>query len=274
MRMMVFLMAASVPAALLGRSELAGPSAPAREAHQQLDRVTACQACHGTDGFATFGPAPNLAGQKAAYLQAQLRAFRQGSRKSDFMNPIAAQLSDGEIVALAAHFASLPRDSAASTEARAASAVGTKVRLPTTFPSHFREYARAEDKSAGTVAISFASDPLVAALKSGARAPEGSMIVVETTAAKRDASGELEHDAGGRLVPGGAQSYSVSATGKGWGELVPATLRNRDWHYAQFDHDGKLRATNQAACLACHRSAAKTDFVFGVQDIRRSSANP
>ena len=33
-----------------------------------------CQACHGADGIGISEDIPNLAGQKAVYLQAQLKA--------------------------------------------------------------------------------------------------------------------------------------------------------------------------------------------------------
>jgi cytochrome c553 len=273
MRMTAFLLATSVPAALFAHSELSQNSRPAPQPHEELDRVTACEACHGTDGVAVFAPAPNLAGQKAAYLEAQLHSFREGTRKSDFMNPVAAQLTDSEIKALAAHFASLPGAGSASREQRAGSAVATRILLPASFPAGFKEYARSEDPQSATLTISYANGLVFDAVHSGTHARPGAMIVVETASAKRDSSGRLLHDSAGHLVPGGATSYSVSATGTGWGERVPSTLRNADWNYAQFDAGMKLRTTNQAACLACHRSTAKTDFVFGVDDIRRSAGD-
>jgi cytochrome c553 len=44
---------------------------------------TPCQACQGADGVGISDEIPNLAGQKIAYLQAQLRAFKSGDRKHD-----------------------------------------------------------------------------------------------------------------------------------------------------------------------------------------------
>jgi cytochrome c553 len=72
--------------------------------------VITCARCHGLDGSgaATGGEAPNLTLQSPAYLQAALDAYTRGSRKSGFMQNIAAQLSEAQIAALAHYYAGLP----------------------------------------------------------------------------------------------------------------------------------------------------------------------
>ena len=89
---------------LLGLSQRA-PAADA-QAGKKLSDAT-CIACHGASGIGIIDLYPNLAGQKSAYLVAQLRAFRDGSRKNPIMSPMAVHLSDGEIEDLAAYFSSL-----------------------------------------------------------------------------------------------------------------------------------------------------------------------
>ena len=49
---------------------------------------------------------PKLAGQKAAYLELALRAYRSGARKQPIMQQQAAALSDEQIAELAAYYAS------------------------------------------------------------------------------------------------------------------------------------------------------------------------
>jgi cytochrome c553 len=51
--------------------------------------------------------APHLAGQPSLYLVAQLRHYRDGSRKHAVMNVIAKPLSDAEIDDLSAWFSSI-----------------------------------------------------------------------------------------------------------------------------------------------------------------------
>lgn len=63
-----------------------------------------CDACHGMNGNSENAEWPSLAGQNAAYLVSQLKLLRSGERASAEMQPIAAPLSDTDIVDLASHY--------------------------------------------------------------------------------------------------------------------------------------------------------------------------
>ncbi|MDU9393923.1 c-type cytochrome [Pseudomonas sp. zfem002] len=65
----------------------------------------ACALCHGVRGQPENAQYPALAGQPAAYLQAQLQAFAQGKRHSPQMQPLVADLGEARIQALAEYFA-------------------------------------------------------------------------------------------------------------------------------------------------------------------------
>jgi cytochrome c553 len=72
-----------------------------------MRKLPACNSCHG---FSAGGPieTPTLSHQNKEYLAAQLRAFRDGSRRNDIytrMRSVAAQLSDREIDRLATFYA-------------------------------------------------------------------------------------------------------------------------------------------------------------------------
>jgi cytochrome c553 len=71
-----------------------------------------CSACHGARGISVSPTFPNLAGQSAAYLEVELKAFRDRSRADPhaqaFMWGMAAQLTDSTISDIAAYFASQP----------------------------------------------------------------------------------------------------------------------------------------------------------------------
>ena len=68
-----------------------------------------CQACHGLNGIGIIDQYPDLAGQKAAYMEAQLKAFRDGSRQNPIMSPMAKPLSDNDIANASAYYSSLQR---------------------------------------------------------------------------------------------------------------------------------------------------------------------
>jgi len=66
-----------------------------------------CQHCHGVDGEGSNIMYPRLAGQHNNYIIKQLQDFRSGERKGT-MNDMAKDLTDNEIVLLAAYFSAKP----------------------------------------------------------------------------------------------------------------------------------------------------------------------
>ena len=58
-------------------------------------------------GMSVVPDAPNLAGQTAAYVAAQLQAFKSGARKNEAMSLVASTLSDPDIDNLAAYYSAI-----------------------------------------------------------------------------------------------------------------------------------------------------------------------
>ena len=76
------------------------------------ERIEQCAACHGKDGVSELEKVPSLAGQPDFFILNQLVLMREGVRPIEQMAAIVKELTDGEIQALAAHFAKLaPRAS-------------------------------------------------------------------------------------------------------------------------------------------------------------------
>lgn len=94
-------LAAATFAACLAGPALAGDPAAGRA------KAKKCAVCHGLDGIARLPEAANLAGESTLYLEKQLRAFRDGTRRNEMMSIIAKDLSDEDIADLAAWYASL-----------------------------------------------------------------------------------------------------------------------------------------------------------------------
>ena len=91
---------------LLAAAFATGPVA-AGDAQAGREKAAACNACHGIDGISPNPLWPNLAGQKAAYIVKQMKAFRDGQRQDALMTPMSAGLSDQDIADLAAYYAGL-----------------------------------------------------------------------------------------------------------------------------------------------------------------------
>lgn len=82
-----------------------GPSVNAG-ADEGQQKAAVCAGCHGADGNSVTPDWPKLAGQHSSYIVAQLQAFKAGVRKNPMMNPMAANLSDADMAALAGYFSS------------------------------------------------------------------------------------------------------------------------------------------------------------------------
>ncbi len=67
-------------------------------------KAAKCKQCHGLDGLGKLPIYPNIAGQSAVYLAAQLRDYRDDRRQNDMMSFITKELSDADIDDLAEYF--------------------------------------------------------------------------------------------------------------------------------------------------------------------------
>jgi cytochrome c553 len=83
------------------------PKELVNEGRPRLD-LTACNRCHDAANAAPVSPyVPAIAGQDEAYLKRSLQEYRDESRQSGFMEPVADDLYDEHIERLAAYYASL-----------------------------------------------------------------------------------------------------------------------------------------------------------------------
>src|SRR5258708_32044253 len=88
---------------------LAAPFSHAADVEAGKAKVAVvCAACHGATGVSVSEAIPNLAAQRAGYIEAQLKALKDGTRKNPIMSAIATQLSADEIANVAAYLASQP----------------------------------------------------------------------------------------------------------------------------------------------------------------------
>ncbi|MCB8877169.1 c-type cytochrome [Acidisoma silvae] len=75
--------------------------------------VPLCASCHGDQGLSASPMIPNLAGQQQGYLSNALHDYKAKQRQGGsaaMMIGLAAHLSDADIAALSAYYASLKRN--------------------------------------------------------------------------------------------------------------------------------------------------------------------
>lgn len=241
----------------------AGPDLTAGKAKVEA----ACAACHGANGVSVTDTIPNLAGQKAGYLSAQLNALKSGARKNAVMNAVAGQLSSADITNVAAYFASLAGASVASTKSDFLPALRqTKATLPENYRATFTLYSTVNRPDINQVRYLYANDVALKAARDDQPLPDGALLVLEQHAAKLDADKKPIVGTDGFYVADRFLAHAVMERGAGWGKDIPENIRNGDWQYAVYGPDRKLRAgVNQAECLACHKPLPADSYLFSIK---------
>lgn len=252
---------------LAGAAQAADPEAGAILATQ-------CAGCHGAAGVSTEASIPNLAAQKAEYIAAQLNAFRSGDRENALMNAIAAQLEDFDIDDLAAHFAGMPGAKPGEIGEASATLGGTLPEFPgEDFKDSFTLYHTISFDGRKQVRHYYADNASVEAARKGEDLPDGAFFLVEVFEAKEGDDGELLRGDDDQFIEGDFAVYTAMQKKQGWGDDVPAILRNGNWRYAVFSPDGANSAgLNEGRCLACHQPLDDTDFLFTLQDLEEHAA--
>ena len=236
-----------------------------------------CAACHGANGVSVSDALPNLAGQRAAYIEGQLKLFKDGTRKAPgatsptlTMQAIAAQLSPEDIGNTAAYFASLPGAAAGAKSPQLPNLAKTGVTFPEGYKDSFVKYHTVNIPATKQVRYYYANKAAVEAAKAGKPLPDGSVLFVEVNAAKLEGDKPVT-GADGFFVPDKPLFYTAMARDAGWGKDIPEMLRNENWNYAVFTADKQPRpGVNQAECLACHKPLNNVSYTFTLKQLAES----
>ncbi len=229
---------------------------------------TVCAACHGVNGVSVSDGIPNLAAQRSGYIEAQLTALKDGTRKNAIMNAIASQLSATDIANVAAYFASLPGAGTGAKSAFLPNVAATHVAFPEGYKSTFTKYHTINFPATRQVRYYYANKAAVQAARDGKPLPDGSLLFAEVYSATLDADKKPVTGPDGFYAPDKLLFYTAMAQGPGWGKDIPDMLRNGDWNYAVFTTDKQLRpGVNQAECLACHKPLDKVSYTFTLKQL-------
>ena len=228
-----------------------------------------CAACHGAQGVSVSDAIPNLAGQKSRYIEVQLTALKDGSRKNAIMNAIAAQLSAEDIANVAAHFAAQQGASAGTAKSEFLPNVAKSgVRFPENYKTTFVKYHTINFPDAKSVRYYYANDAALQAAKAGKPLPDGAVLFAEVYSAKLDADKKPVMGSDGFFVPNELVGYTAMEREAGWGKDIPDMLRNENWNYAVFTSAKEPRpGINQAECLACHKPLDKASYTFTLKEL-------
>jgi cytochrome c553 len=237
--------------------------------------ATVCAACHGANGVSVSDTIPNLAAQRAGYIEAQLKAFKDGTRRAAgttsptaTMAAIAAQLTPDTMANVAAYFASLSGAEKGAKSALLPNVAKTNVAFPEGYQASFVKYHAINFPATKQVRYYFTNKAALQAAKDGKPLPDGSYLFAEVYSAKLDAAKNPVTGPDGFYVPEKLLLYTAMQTGAGWGNDIPQLLRNGNWNYAVFTTDKQHRpGVNQAECLGCHKPLDSTSYVFTLKQL-------
>ena len=227
-----------------------------------------CSACHGLVGVSVSDTIPNLAAQRAAYIETQLKLLKDGTRKAPIMNAMAAQLTADDIANVAAYFSSLPGATGGNKAEMLAALTRSGVTFPDDYKSTFTKYHAIDFPATKQVRYYYANKAAVEAAKAGKPLPNGAVLFAEVYSAKLDDAKNPVKNAEGRFEADKLMFYTAMARDAGWGKDIPEMLRNDEWNYAVFTLDKKHRpGVNQAECFACHKPLDKVSYTFTLKEL-------
>lgn len=239
------------------------------------EKSKVCATCHGVGGLSSDPAVPNLAGQKKAYLAAQLSAFKNKNRQNPLMNAIAANLSDEEIETLATFFS---EQSTANLDNDVTNSIGSalannKLDFPNNFPDAYTQYAtknRADNKQ---VRYLYLSNDAIASFKQTGALDNDASVVMAVYKAKLNDQGEPIAGDDGFYQKDSLAAYAIMKKETDWGINFPFELANGDWKYGFYKADKTFNTdSNMAKCMACHQPLADQEYMFMFDDLKNTFA--
>src|SRR5947199_4417634 len=177
--------------------------------------TTVCAACHGANGQSVSDTIPNLAAQRAGYLEAQLKAFKEGTRMAAsatsptaIMTAIATQLSADDIANVAAYFAAQPGATGAKSMLLP-NVAKSHVTFPEGYKETFVKYHTISFPATKQVRYYYANKVAVQAARAGKAIPDGAVLFAEVHTIKLDADKNPVKGADGFFVPEKLVAYTA-----------------------------------------------------------------
>ena len=219
-------------------------------------------------GVSVSDAIPNLAGQRVAYLEAQLKALKDGLAQERHderdRQPVEYRpgIAKSRRIRLAAR-----RGSGAAKSDFLPHLVKTGVAFPEGYKT-FAKYHTINFPATRQVRYYSRTRRCAAGGQEGKPLPNGSVLFAEVYSAKLDADKQPSPAPTASTCPDQLLFYTAMARDAGWGKDIPEMLRNEDWNYAVFTTAKQLRpGVNQAECLACHKPLDKVSYTFTLDQL-------
>ena len=140
--------------------------------------------------------------------------------------------------------------------------------LPADYATSYDNYMISDRLNQDDQVISlFANATARQAARAGQPLPDGSILVGEIYAAKKDADGEVVESMLGRRVPGELKAIVMMERRASWAEQYPDGQKVGGWEFEVFSTDGKNLGKDTTACRECHEPLADSEYTWTLEHI-------
>lgn len=132
-----------------------------------------------------------------------------------------------------------------------------EIAFPHNYKNSFSHYATIECPNSAIVRQMYANSTAIAAAKKEQDLPNGSVILMETHAARRD---------GNRLSPVRLNNIFVRAK-----TANSENNRSENWQSRWFSPSGSLVSNSEGSCRSCHNRVKDRDYMFTLPQLLNST---
>lgn len=143
-----------------------------------------------------------------------------------------------------------------------------RVAFPANYATSFKNYLSLDrTQNEDQIIRLFANETALTAANENKELPDGSILIGEIYAAKKDKDGKVITSALGRRIREKLVAVAVMEKKSGWGAAFPDELRNGDWDFGIFSPDGAPLKKDLNTCRQCHAPLKETQHLFSLQHL-------
>lgn len=145
------------------------------------------------------------------------------------------------------------------------------IKFPKNYEKEFLNYLNLDRGNGKQVGRLFANDKAVIGVRKDGTFPDGSVLVMEVSKAKKGKDGKPLKSSLDRLIRDGKAAIVVMQKINGSGKGLPEELQNNDWEFAAFSPSGKFLKKDFDKCRACHAPLKDAKHVFSYDHLQKAN---
>ncbi len=145
------------------------------------------------------------------------------------------------------------------------------IKFPKEYEKEFLNYLNMDRANGKQIGRMFANDKAVSGVWKNGSFPEGSVLVMEVSKAKKGKDGKPLKSNLDRLIRDGKAAVVVMKKIKGASKGLPEELQNDDWEFAAFSPSGKFLKKDFNKCRACHAPLGDAKHVFSYDHLKQAN---